>query len=73
MDNFNHFGDDWFGYIKTKVKGTSLSIFFNKKILIYGLGKSGLSTFKFLKNKSYIFLYDDYQSKIKSPDIKKTL
>ena len=46
-------------------------IFLNKKILIYGLGKSGLSTFKFLKNKSNIFLYDDYRSNIKSLDIKK--
>ena len=26
-----------------------LNIFLNKKILIYGLGKSGLSTFNFLK------------------------
>ena len=50
-----------------------MNIFLNKKILIYGLGKSGLSTFKFLKNKSDIFLYDDYLSKIKSLDIKKNL
>ena len=41
--------------------------------MIYGLGKSGLSTFKFLKNKSNIFLYDDHQSKIKKLDIKKKL
>tara|TARA_B100001057_G_scaffold286597_1_gene286714 strand:+ start:132 stop:1421 length:1290 start_codon:yes stop_codon:yes gene_type:complete len=50
-----------------------LNIFLKKKILIYGLGKSGLSTFKFLKNKSDIFLYDDYQTKIKSLDAKKKL
>ena len=50
-----------------------MNIFLNKKILIYGLGKSGLSAFKFLKNKSDIFLYDDYQPKIKSLDIKKNL
>ena len=43
-----------------------MNIFLNKKILIYGLGKSGLSTFRFLKNKGDIFLYDDYQSKIKT-------
>ena len=36
------------------------NIFTNKKILIYGLGKSGLSTFNFLRNKkNKIFLYDD--------------
>ena len=52
---------------------TNLNIFLNKKILIYGLGKSGLSTFKFLKNKSDIFLYDDFQSNIKSLNIKKNL
>ena len=50
-----------------------MNIFLNKKILIYGLGKSGLSTFKFLKNKSDISLYDDYPSKIKSLSIKKNL
>ena len=50
-----------------------MNIFLNKKILIYGLGKSGLSTFKFLKNKNNIFLYDDYVSKIKSSYINKNL
>jgi UDP-N-acetylmuramoylalanine--D-glutamate ligase len=50
-----------------------LNIFLDKKILIYGLGKSGLSAFRFLKNKSNIFLYDDYQSKIKKFDIKNNL
>ena len=49
------------------------NIFSNKKILIYGLGKSGVSTFKFLKNKNKIILYDDIQSKIKKKIFKKTL
>ena len=49
----------------------NLNIFLNKKILIYGLGKSGLSAFKFLKNKSNVFLYDDFQINIKTLDIKK--
>ena len=39
------------------------NIFLKKKILIYGLGKSGLSAFNFLKNKSNVFLFDD--SKLK--------
>ncbi len=43
-----------------------MSIFLNKKILIYGLGKSGLSTFKFLKNKSEVFLYDDLKRNFKN-------
>ena len=34
-------------------------IFFNKKILIYGLGKSGISSFNFLKNKNKVYLFDD--------------
>ena len=53
--------------------GISLNIFLNKKILIYGLGKSGLSTFKFLKNKNTIFLYDDFKKNIKDKNLKKNL
>ena len=37
------------------------NIFLEKKILIYGLGKSGLSSYKFLKNKSDVYLFDDNQ------------
>ena len=29
-----------------------LNIFLNKKILVYGLGKSGIASYKFLKGKS---------------------
>jgi UDP-N-acetylmuramoylalanine--D-glutamate ligase len=50
-----------------------LNIFLNKKILIYGLGKSGLSAFKFLKNKSDIFLFDDNEKKIKDLNLKEKL
>jgi len=35
------------------------NIFYKKKILIYGLGKSGLSVFKFLKKDNEITTYDD--------------
>ncbi len=37
----------------------NLNIFYNKKILIYGLGKSGLSVFKFLKKNNEITTHDD--------------
>jgi UDP-N-acetylmuramoylalanine--D-glutamate ligase len=50
-----------------------LNIFLNKKILIYGLGKSGLSAFKFLKNKGDVLLYDDNLTKIQVSGIKKNL
>ena len=39
--------------IKTK------NIFLRKKILIYGLGKSGTSSYNFLKNKAEVYLFDD--------------
>ena len=34
-----------------------------KKILIYGLGRSGKSAFKYLKNKNKCFIYDDNKKK----------
>tara|TARA_B100001057_G_C22864345_1_gene955847 strand:- start:2303 stop:3616 length:1314 start_codon:yes stop_codon:yes gene_type:complete len=49
------------------------NIFLNKKILIYGLGKSGLSAFEFLKNKCDVFLFDDSRLNIHKPNIKKKL
>ena len=49
------------------------NIFFKKKILIYGLGKSGLSTFRFLKKQNEIYLYDDKKNIIKNIEIKKKL
>ena len=47
----------------------SHNIFYKKKILIYGLGKTGLSAFKFLKNDNEIITYDD---KIKTDNKKIT-
>ena len=36
------------------------SFFFKKKILIYGLGKSGISALKFLKKKqNKLYIFDD--------------
>ena len=35
------------------------NIFLGKKILVYGLGKSGISTYKFLKKSSDLYLFDD--------------
>jgi UDP-N-acetylmuramoylalanine--D-glutamate ligase len=49
------------------------NIFLKKKILIYGLGKSGLSTLNFLKSKSELYLYDDNKNNTKNPKHKKKI
>ena len=49
------------------------NIFQKKNILIYGLGKSGQSAYKFLKNDNIIYLYDDNKIKNKSFDINKII
>ena len=46
--------------------------FFNKKILIYGLGISGVSAFNFLKQNNEVFVYDDHIINPKFYDIKKS-
>ena len=37
----------------------SKNIFLGKKILVYGLGKSGISSYQFLNNKADVYLFDD--------------
>ena len=49
------------------------NIFFKKKVLVYGLGKSGLSAFKFLQDKCEVYAYDDFNIKIKSLFLKKRI
>ena len=47
------------------------NILLGKKILVYGLGKSGISTYKFLKKNSDVYLYDDnYKINLKLVDIR---
>ncbi len=39
------------------------NIFLGKKILIYGLGKSGISSYKFLRDISKVYIFDDNKKK----------
>ena len=59
LDNFNHSCNDWISNIETKIMLKNQNIFNKKKILVYGLGKSGLSTFKFLNKENKVYLFDD--------------
>ena len=47
------------------------NIFINKKILVYGLGKTGVSAFNFLKKNNNVFIFDDFEKKILNLSIKK--
>jgi len=47
------------------------NIFLKKKILIYGLGKSGLSAYYFLRKNNDLNLYDDNINTVKDKKIKK--
>jgi len=49
------------------------NIFYKKNILIYGLGKSGISAFNFLKKHNEIYLYDDKKIENKHVAIKNFL
>ncbi len=48
-------------------------LFFKKKILIYGLGKSGLASYKYLKNDNNLQLYDEYKKNFKDVNLKKLI
>ena len=50
-----------------------LNFFSKKKILIYGLGKSGISAFQFLKKKNEVSLFDDFNLKINNSNVKKKM
>ena len=47
--------------LKVKIMKKKDKFFSNKKILIYGLGKSGLASYNFLKNNNEVYVYDDYK------------
>ena len=47
------------------------NIFIKKKILIYGLGKSGISAYFFLRKNNDLYLYDDNKNVVKDKKIKK--
>ena len=58
LDYISYFDDDWFSHSKTKMKFKKV-FFQNKKILIYGYGKTGKSAFNFLKKRNNLKVFDD--------------
>jgi UDP-N-acetylmuramoylalanine--D-glutamate ligase len=49
------------------------NIFINKRILIYGIGKSGISAFNFLKKDNEVLLFDDNRKIIINKNINKKI
>ena len=49
----------------------SKKIFYNKKILIYGIGKTGHSSYSYLRKNNQIYLYDDNRKIFKKKNLKK--
>ena len=47
--------------------------FINKKILIYGFGKTGKACFKYLKTKNMVKIFDDHKKNIKESITKRSL
>ena len=47
------------------MKKKSANIFLGKKILVYGLGRTGISSYKFLKKKAEVYLFDDNPEKVR--------
>ena len=70
MDYFNNSCNDWTSDIEIEIMQDNKNIFSKRKILIYGLGKSGISSYNFLKKTNKLFLYDDKKIKNKSIKIK---
>ena len=71
MDHLNYFSNDCFGKLEVNIIKKKYKYFCNKKILIYGLGKSGLASYSFLKNNNEVYVYDDYKINSKFDEIKK--
>ena len=73
MDYFHNSCNDWTSDIEIKIMSDIKNIFLKRKILIYGLGKSGISAYKFLKKNNKLFLYDDKKIDKRNVEIKKKI
>ena len=73
MDSGYNFSHGWPSNIKVKIMHQLSRIFFKKKVLIYGLGLSGYSSFNFLKKKNHVRFFDDNYKKFKNKSLKEFL
>jgi len=64
LDNINHFSNDRFGNFKIKIMNVKHNLFYKKKFLIYGFGKSGFASFKYLNQKNDCIIIDDKKENI---------
>tara|TARA_B100001250_G_scaffold312894_1_gene274922 strand:- start:2849 stop:4219 length:1371 start_codon:yes stop_codon:yes gene_type:complete len=73
LDNINYFSNDRFGNFEIKIMNVHKNLFYKKNFLIYGFGKSGFASFKYLNKENNCKIIDDNHKNIPTNYKKKAI